>query len=230
MYVALTRAKFELYAFIPDKAGTSANLARTLITEPEFSSGSPVAKTPASGADKGRFVVSAPKYADMMSLLKDELPAPTYLDDRKKFELGDQLHEALSLIGALGPDADAVIKRAAKKAADKFQRARSASELEKLITELAGNPELRPIFYTTDAVYNEKEIILGSGRSVRIDRLLVGPEMVRIIDYKSSREGEEGHNKQVAEYAGAVKGIYPGRAVESYIVYANERKAAKVTA
>jgi ATP-dependent helicase/nuclease subunit A len=59
-----------------------------------------------------------------------------------------------------------------------------------------------------------------------IDRLLLGPERIRIVDYKTARRPPEdvagvpvGILRQMAAYAAALEGTYPGRTVEAALLY-----------
>jgi ATP-dependent helicase/nuclease subunit A len=59
-----------------------------------------------------------------------------------------------------------------------------------------------------------------------IDRLIVGPDMVRFLDYKTTRRPPAGlgevapaHLRQMAAYAAALEAVYPGRRVEAALLF-----------
>ena len=75
---------------------------------------------------------------------------------------------------------------------------------------------------------------LPNGRrlSGTIDRLVVTPDRVTAIDYKSNaavphqpEEVPEGYLRQMAAYRHALRGIYPGRAIDCAILWTRARSA-----
>ena len=82
-------------------------------------------------------------------------------------------------------------------------------------------PGSRPVIGTF-CVYIPEEIVLASGSSARIDRLMIDGDSVFVIDYKSSRKEGNSYKDQVNKYVDAVKQIYPNKKVEGYIVYLDE--------
>jgi ATP-dependent helicase/nuclease subunit A len=59
-----------------------------------------------------------------------------------------------------------------------------------------------------------------------VDRLLIGPDRVRVVDFKTARrpptrleDVPDATVRQMAAYAAALGVIYPGRAVEAAILY-----------
>jgi ATP-dependent helicase/nuclease subunit A len=67
--------------------------------------------------------------------------------------------------------------------------------------------------------------------SARIDRLLVTPERVLVVDFKSNRPSpdrvedvEEGYVAQMAIYTALLRSIFPGRVVEAALVWTDGPK------
>jgi ATP-dependent helicase/nuclease subunit A len=93
--------------------------------------------------------------------------------------------------------------------------------------EVLANPEWADLFgpgslaeVPIAAVVGER-VVAGT-----IDRLLLGPERIRIVDYKTARRPPErledvpaGILRQLAAYAAALESAYPGRAVEAALLY-----------
>ncbi|RZL76415.1 MAG: double-strand break repair helicase AddA, partial [Sphingomonas sp.] len=59
-----------------------------------------------------------------------------------------------------------------------------------------------------------------------VDRLLIGAETIRVIDFKTGRRAPRGldevpdyHLKQMAAYAAALRVIFPGRTIEAALLY-----------
>lgn len=71
-----------------------------------------------------------------------------------------------------------------------------------LFKRTAEDPQLKPYFYINeeDKVLNEVSIITDSGELKRPDRIVVKPDHVMIIDYKTGKEYQTKYEAQLAEY------------------------------
>jgi ATP-dependent helicase/nuclease subunit A len=88
-------------------------------------------------------------------------------------------------------------------------------------------PHLAGVF-SADSLAEVEFVAEIDGRPARgaIDRLCIGPDRVRAIDFKSNRvvpqapgDTPEGLLRQMGAYAAALSQIYPGRAVETAILW-----------
>ena len=59
-----------------------------------------------------------------------------------------------------------------------------------------------------------------------VDRLLIGPDRIRLVDYKTARRPPAGLEeipdatlRQMAAYGAALEAIYPGRTIEAAVLY-----------
>jgi ATP-dependent exoDNAse (exonuclease V) beta subunit len=52
-----------------------------------------------------------------------------------------------------------------------------------------------------------------------MDRVLVDPGMVTLIDFKTGSRNSKEHREQIAAYKGILKDIYPGRDCQGILVY-----------
>ncbi len=77
-------------------------------------------------------------------------------------------------------------------------------------------------------MFTEKEIADASGGIRRIDRLIVRPESVRVVDFKSGAAHREAHREQLRGYAALAAARYPGRAVAGTLVYLDRGEAEEV--
>jgi ATP-dependent exoDNAse (exonuclease V) beta subunit len=59
----------------------------------------------------------------------------------------------------------------------------------------------------------------AAGRSVRMDRVVVDPDAVHVIDFKTGREAGLGDREQVLTYIAVVKDVFPGRPVRGALAY-----------
>jgi ATP-dependent exoDNAse (exonuclease V) beta subunit len=74
------------------------------------------------------------------------------------------------------------------------------------------DPVLHPYFYLDegDRVLNEVPIIMENGGTLRPDRIVIKPDHVMIIDYKTGREYAAKYEAQLEEYAHCLREMgYP---------------------
>jgi hypothetical protein len=101
---------------------------------------------------------------------------------------GDAIHRALSLIASLPVD-DETIASLARAAAIHEGIPDAACEVEDSLRGFFMNRGFRAFFETGPglAFYNEKEIVDAKGNTFKMDRVIVGPNLVQVIDYKTGR-------------------------------------------
>jgi ATP-dependent exoDNAse (exonuclease V) beta subunit len=230
LYVALTRAKFELYIFIPLKLGRSQNKAHYLIPEEIRQRGNPRAYRYEEKTRRPIFQIPASRYQDWLKFLKDEFEEEANLKNRDRIIQGNFAHYALSCIENLyGKDKKTEIKRAIEMARILYPYFKDTSGVAEKITALIDKKEVRPLFYVSDGrVYREKEVVDSSGDTKRIDRLIVKEKQILIVDFKSSREGQEIHQRQMKEYIRIIKDMYPESIVKGFLIYLDELALDKV--
>lgn len=224
LYVALTRARFELYAFIPKKSGPSVNKAGYFIDGEILERG--VRKHSSSYYRKGKeeqnlLSISPPLYKDWILSLYDEIRDAVPLNKREEKYAGTVAHFFLSCLGNMKDrDYNLIMNVAREKTGNKYPYFEKLRSLEETVSRLVGRECLRGFFYVSDGdVYCEQEVIDMNGNSKRIDRLIVKKDDVWVIDYKNSPDLPEEHMEQVREYLDIVKGIYPGRKARGFIIY-----------
>lgn len=234
IYVALTRAQYELYAFIPKKSSNSTNKVRFLIPEDIKIQGLQK-KYKHYKRDKDQLFIGIPcsVYKDWIEALKDEFGDAKEVENREKILEGNFLHAVFSRVGnCQKQDLDSLIIKAIKFAKLKypFFEISSVGICEK-VKQVISAENLRDIFYISEGdVFCEKEVANSFGDLKRIDRLIVKDDEVWIVDYKLSRIDEQQHKKQVNEYIRIISDIYPRHKVRGILVYLDELKKAEVTA
>ncbi len=114
----------------------------------------------------------------------------------------------------------------------KFGSDLAASEQQRICKEvlaLVENPDFAPLFGENSKaevpVMGEVEGKIISGK---IDRLAILPDKVMIVDFKTNRPAAqtvaqvpESYVRQLAAYRALVEKIYPGKRVETYILWTN---------
>ncbi len=197
-YVALTRAIEELYVFIPEKVGNSINHAQFLIPPEYLSLGVP-AERPLTHekVEVVHQLKTAVNDKWLVSLREEFLSQETMSVSAAR--QGEQCHELLMQVGNLS----------------------MGGVVPKEIEPIVNAATLKHFFYlpAEAIIYCEKEFVNAYGDTKRIDRLIVLPNMVWVIDYKSSQLGSENHQSQMRGYIGLVKSFYPKHKVEGYLLY-----------
>jgi len=222
LYVALTRARCELYGFIPKKSGSSFNLA-TLFIPPEWYSRGQQGTYPSKKKERGEvFAVPAGQSRDWIAYLADEFIDADALRNRRERREGEVIHYLLAHVRTVGDDA-AVSRALAHAAAVAHEQWGVAPEMLALCREkvlrLVSTDAMKEFFCNTTAtVYTEKEIVMATGATKRIDRLMVFDPEVWIIDYKTGA-AEAQYVAQITEYKTMVARLYPSRRVRGFLVF-----------
>ena len=101
---------------------------------------------------------------------------------------------------------------------------------------LVNNPQFAPLF-GVDSVAEVSLMGQVGDRIIsgQIDRLVVCPDKVMIVDYKTNRPAAESPDsvpgaylKQMRAYRELVKKIYPDKNIETYILWTNTAKIMKI--
>lgn len=225
IYVAFTRAKQELYIFIPQKAEKGGNPAIFLVPEDYLERGKKIERKKIDKA-KELPVLEIPisEYTDWISRLKDEFIDEVHLQSMQKILKGEVLHSILSFIGNLyNQNKVLVIKQAIEKTRLKFPYAQGFADYEDCIKDLLDNKELNCYFEDAHGeTYLEKEIVDSRGAVKRIDRLIVKQKEIFIVDYKSTRGDSDAYYGQIREYMGIIKEIYPEFIIKGVLIYLDD--------
>ncbi|HOE27873.1 MAG: UvrD-helicase domain-containing protein [Candidatus Aureabacteria bacterium] len=231
VYVAFTRAAEELRVLLPaPKRGRNA--AEGLIPAAFRERGEPRAGTVRGQAARPSAVDSGPPdYRDWIAFLREECVDPGEILRRGEIERGEVLHCILALLGDLsGGGAEEALRRAAAGARERFPGRRCLPDCEAVVRRLLDRPWAARLFAPGAGaeVFTEKEIADASGGIRRIDRLIVRPESVRVVDFKSGAAHREAHRAQLRGYAALAAARYPGRAVAGTLVYLDRGEAEEV--
>jgi len=231
MYVALTRAEVELYVYLPKKSGARKNPARFFIPEDINELGCREnKKTVKSQKEQPLIRLEVPEFRDWIKVLEEEFTDKQEILKKENIIKGMVLHEIFSRIKKLEKEKeDRIVTNALTETKLLYPQIKEDSFYRDKILSLISDPGLSRFFYLDkEEVFCEKEIVNKFGDTKRIDRLIVGKDKVRVIDYKSSGKGEKSHKKQVREYMALVSALYPGREVKGFIIYFDELKVEEI--
>lgn len=238
LYVAVTRARSWLIVAAAGKAGEGSwhGLLRTaaeglpLLPDRDGRMRHEVGEwhPPQPAAAAGAEPVALPDWA-----LRDASPAPAAQRVITPSDLGG----AKTLPGEGAGDPDALTRGTLLHgflerfpdldAADRDHLAQAAPELAAKAASLIADPALAPLF-GPDSLAEVGFALDWNGGLLTgaIDRLVVGPDRVLVVDYKSNtvvparpEEVPEGYLRQLGAYAHAAAALYPGRRVEVAILW-----------
>ncbi len=226
IYVALTRAKNELYIFVPKTARRGINLAAALMPSEAIERGEKnnYKKNTPEKPISCVFSLPVSHYEDWVGFLKEEFIDEESLRNRGKLLFGDVAHSILAGIGnCCDCDWQDLLKKSLVKARLKFVGFDSFVRLERIIGALLRDEKFRPFFFCPGAeVYQEKEVMDACGRARRIDRLIVEQKKVYVIDYKSSQDAMGRDREQIQEYLSIVESLYPQKKPQGFLIYLDD--------
>jgi len=104
----------------------------------------------------------------------------------------------------------------------------SRVEIAEAACRLIDDPRFADLFGQDSLAEAPIAATLGDGRVIAgtVDRLCIGPDLVRVIDFKTGRSIPadvesipSGHRAQMEAYSDALKVIFPGRRIEASLLY-----------
>lgn len=231
LYVASTRARLELYIYVPTRSGREFNIASVLVPENKRVCGStgPYPSRPQKHKpDTIQLEVS--QYRDWIGFLQDEFEGLSSIRDRGRVVRGTVVHYALSCIGnCAGLDTRRAVVDALDRARVRFPHIREWNDVGDILHRLIGLPQARDFFIVADGeVFTEREMVDRSGNTRRADRLIVREREVVIVDYKTSRSSDGAQADQIRAYAACIRSIYPGRPIRGFLVYFDDIRVEEV--
>ncbi len=228
LYVALTRAKKEMYLLIPSKCGNSHNPVKLLIPQAVMEEGKEIIYEQAPVSQTDSLLLPSPRYRDWIELLRDEFVEGDTIRRRQEIHNGEVVHFILSFIGNLhDQDLSARLQAAREALAYQFPFLSDEKWFMEQAESLVQHPSLRQFFVIADGtVYQEKDFVDRSGQTKRMDRLIVKSKEVWVVDYKQSRS--KGYLTQLREYMHIVSELYRGYRVRGFLIFLNEMTAEEV--
>jgi len=224
VYVAFTRAKNELYCYIPKKSSGSFNLANFLIPADLFERGKRRKPLKREVKPQDKMLLGVSQYKNWIPFLKEEFIDRSLVEQRDRVLLGEITHGCLSFVGNLeGFDKDKAVSDALKKGLYQFPFYEDFKKAAGIVEKIVKAQELKSFFEVKEGiVYREKEIVDRNGNAKRIDRLIVKKDEVLLIDYKSSRERIDDSRRQMMEYIEIVKELFPGIPAKGFLVFLDD--------
>ncbi|MDD8025885.1 MAG: UvrD-helicase domain-containing protein [Acidobacteriota bacterium] len=221
LYVALTRAESEL--FIVGVKGARDKFPFDLLGE-EFRSSSvepPPRRPDRPAAGSPAPLVRISRAVDVSADSGDGL-------NEERRRRGEFAHRIMAEIECASADDWPAVTAAAASRVDPRFRAGAGeapdSDSAGLAEAIAGffaQPPAAAFFEARPGrrILRETTFCDASGRSLRMDRVVVDPDAVHVIDFKTGREPGLGDRDQVLAYTAIVREVFPGLPVHGVLAY-----------
>jgi ATP-dependent helicase/nuclease subunit A len=172
----------------------------------------------------------------------DPMPKPLHIES-KRIGTAEWQKEFLvfSAIDRIGIDDVDSMERgnAIHRLLSRIERIQDKNQIDEMIRELSETEDLTEsdgrrlgrflaredvfaFFNGHFEVFNEREIAGYIGDRIeyrRVDRLLLTPERVLVIDYKTGSQKSDHHSRQVMDYIQILRPIFPEKNLEGYLLY-----------
>ncbi len=228
LYVACTRAREELYIYVPKKSGQSVNIAAGLIPDGqrEFGSISAGKYQPGeSGRGAPLVPIGIPRYSDWIDFLKDEFISLKQVKERALFARGEVMHAVLAEIEDISSgNIREMVAAACERVAFRYPLFFEWPSVVTAVKRLLESDQAKDIFDVSGAeVYREKGLVDERGNARRVDRIVIRGGDMLIVDYKSSRPADTAEYRgQVQGYAAILRQIHPGVKMRGILLYLDE--------
>jgi len=235
-YVGCTRAKDELYIYIPPKIKIYNNLLLNLspfkdAPEREFGKKTEGVIEPGIRTAEPEFfkypVISEweRRFTGLKS--KEQLLDSIYSKYNRAIKIGNLVHKILSKLTIYS---DETLREITENIL--FHESEDIrQDVEKKIKLVLEDESIKSFFQPENnaGVYCEVDVMDENGETKRIDRLIVKTDSVTIIDFKTgSNESNFRDKKQIKEYSRLIKKIYPGKTLHAFLIYIDPFQVVKV--
>jgi ATP-dependent exoDNAse (exonuclease V) beta subunit len=218
LYVIATRARHELYNLVLRKARkTPAKEAKLLDIFQAYEAGTPAVRKPAAARISAPVDIAgaAPRREERFEALK-----PTYGTFKEVAE-GELVHGMLARFIELPMDLEAALGAAFDELAPGYPFVFDKPKVVKGLLDFLNGSEAVLLFEPLPGrqVLVEAEFIDRAGSLFRMDRVLVDPASVTIIDFKTGRENTPKYTAQLKGYLAIISDVYkkPAQALLAYV-------------
>lgn len=219
LYVALTRAGSELYVLcVQNRTRKESYHACRFLPHAEYSAAAMPAEICPGEKRQSRKIEL--EHGGIRALAAVSADRSMNVEEKR---WGEYIHRILSYIDVWEPDNELILREIIKKANQEFMPGYPDEDVYGLLSNFLSAPELRDLFSarTGRIVQRETEIADSRGNLFRLDRLVIDPESVLVIDFKTGRDREKeyAYLRQVRDYMEILGNIYPDRKISGLIAY-----------
>jgi ATP-dependent exoDNAse (exonuclease V) beta subunit len=226
LYVALTRAREELYNLVilekEGGRGGREGILPTLFEEGEWGrkEKKPKGKKPPPEATPARI----PLVREMRKRPGERWSYERWLEARK----GEAYHKDLEEMEFLSGKPKEDLAKALEKHRGETGEFSSPGEIEARLAEFLALPQVKELFLTRPGrtILREASFVEESGEMARMDRVIVDESEVAVVDFKTG--GERAYEGQIERYKTILARVYPGKVVKGYLAYVDSGKVIEV--
>ena len=179
----------------------------------------------------------AKPYTPSQDESDDEVDSVSPLaDSGNLYRRGTLIHRMLQFLPQNEENREKAVDVFLQKNSEGFS-AEDCRQIRSEVLALINNPEFAEIF----GQYSQAEVpvmgeVGGKIISAQIDRLIIMPDKIKIVDFKTNRppaqtiaETPPQYIRQLNAYAELMHQVYPQKTVETYILWTNEARLMKVS-
>ncbi|MBF0515934.1 MAG: UvrD-helicase domain-containing protein [Nitrospirae bacterium] len=219
LYVALTRAKSELYVIAVEGRANkhiSGIFRQVQLPPPMHQNEKPhAAATRSSDGDEGQFHIHHQTSTPTSSVYTED---SLNVMEKKR---GDFLHRVLSFIDYIEDGFEASLEHiiATVNSASSFKF--PAGQMSAALLRFLSCPFIVPYFTKAPRMIVKKEQTFSNslGEMLIMDRVVITPQLVTVIDFKTGSKKSESYVYQLKGYINLLRELYPGCRVEGIIAY-----------
>jgi ATP-dependent exoDNAse (exonuclease V) beta subunit len=217
LYVALTRAKEEMYLISvrTEHADEPSKFLPTSGYEPTVK---PIVEQQKQTLEPAVPLYHSPVRIPASSISSENLA----LYERRR---GEAIHEVLSHIEFADADIETLVLISIKKIAGSWMPPADEALINSSILEFLRLPEIAPFFARVEGrkIMNEQEFVNPDGRLFRMDRIIVDAGEVTVIDFKTG-EDKDAYTDQIHGYRDILQNLYPGRTICGVLAFVDRKK------
>ncbi|MBI5076417.1 MAG: UvrD-helicase domain-containing protein [Nitrospirae bacterium] len=219
LYVALTRAGAEMYVLcVQNKTRKESYHACRFLPDEEY----PALDMPAEifPGEKRQSRKIALEHGNIRALAA--VSAEKSMNVAEK-QWGEFIHQVLSHIDIWETGRESFVSEIIKKVNREFMTSYPDEPVCSLIHGFLDCPAVKDLFSERAGriVQKETEIADSKGNLFRLDRLIIDPECVTVIDFKTGRdqEKESGYLRQIRNYMNILAALYADKKIIGMIAY-----------
>jgi ATP-dependent exoDNAse (exonuclease V) beta subunit len=240
LYVAMTRAEKELHIFIPDNTPKNCSKGWNQILKRFVERGDYHCGTLQEGEISKKHIeflematvgkVSVDEIESRLILRKNNITSMINKKREEALKLGNIVHRVLYYIRDTNDmvNIKSIIDRSLNEIALPEERGVFKERVESTIKKIMSIGKTKEWFTPGLLVWREKEMADRDGNIHRFDRVVIGEDIITLIDYKTGDEPVSRYKKQLRTYRDILIDYFPHRIVESCIIQADTGEVIRI--
>lgn len=231
LYVANTRAKKELYNVVIKKEkqnrSTMQEKPNPLDLFEDYEKGEKE-KQEKKSSEAQPTLISLPGKIEMKFTREEDKnwSIARLMEIRK----GEFFHEILAEITFISDDMENIVNKIVKKICERRKEIYNIGEVSKVIIEFLNLAKAREWFEKQPLrqIQQEVEYVGKDGSLYRFDRVVIDPDRIIVIDFKTGKEGMSYYRTQLKNYMKILSALNPQKIIKGYLAYLDTRKVEEV--